>query len=87
MTLPMEQQHNLHNLQQPHLKQRPATASKEREGRSPLRQALMWSIIIALGLLSLSVFQSQMDPVLQKGYGILAFCTSGLLALHHSLIH
>ena len=48
---------------------------------------LMITAIGALALLCLSVFQTQLDPVLEKAYGIFTVSTTGLLALHHSLLH
>ncbi len=48
---------------------------------------LMITAIAALGLMCLSVFQTQLDPVMEKAYGIFTVSTTGLLALHHSLLH
>ena len=52
-----------------------------------LPRLLMTLVVVALGLLVLSLLSAQLDPVLLKGYGVLTLSTGGLLALHHSLIH
>ena len=52
-----------------------------------LPNLLLILAIAALGLLCASLFQAQLDPMLQKGYGFFAVSTTGLLALHHSLLH
>lgn len=60
---------------------------KTKEPKQLIPNALMMMAFIALGLLCLSLFQAQVDPILERGYGLFTICTTGLLALHHSLRH
>lgn len=55
--------------------------------RKPLTRCLQIIAISSLALLCYSLFQIPIDPMMQKGYALFTISTSGLLALHHSLLH
>ena len=66
-------------IKQPH--------GKQQQGHSMLGNLLLLTAIAALGLLAFSVYQASFEAGLERVYALLATGTSGLLALHHSLLH